>query len=62
MSRRNADIAESIIKLEAFTFALAIAAGKAAKDGDLREARKLLKGRIEKELDAAEARGKEGKR
>jgi hypothetical protein len=53
MSKNN-DIAESIIRCEGLAFALA---SKVGKDGDLREARDLLKTRLIKELMAAELRG-----
>lgn len=54
MSDKNEAVAESIIRCEGLTFALA---SKAGKEGDLREARKLLKERIVGELQKAEARG-----
>jgi hypothetical protein len=54
MSDKNESIAESIIRCEGLAFALA---SKVGKDGDLREARALLKSRLVKELMAASLRG-----
>lgn len=54
MSEKNDAVAESIIRCEGLSFALA---AKVGKEGDLREARAMLKERIVKELGAAEARG-----
>lgn len=54
MTAQNETIAESIIKSEGLAFALASEVGK---EGDLREARGLLKERIMKEIADAEWRG-----
>ena len=50
----HADVAESIIRCEGLTFALA---NLPVNYVSLREARDLLKARLIKELEAAEARG-----
>ena len=54
MSDKNDAVAESVIRCEGLTFALASSTGR---EGDLREARKLLKERVVGELQKAEARG-----
>lgn len=57
MSAKNEAIAESIIRCEGLSFALA---SKVGKEGDLREARRMLKERILKELGDAYMRGVDG--
>jgi len=55
MSEKNEYIAESIIRCEGFTFALACLPNQSL--GNLQEARRLLKDRLLKELELAEYRG-----